>query len=127
MDDDDEEDADFDDGGGSDDDDDDDSELSGMSDADDEVRPLSKSSDRHFVKVFCNLAALLMVQPCWTSRPSWATHLWALGDHFNGSKSSEACQPPAAHCRPVVSTLSACASWGGNVYDVPVNASSRGR
>jgi hypothetical protein len=43
MDDDDEEDADFDEGGGSDDDeedDDDDSELSGMSDVDDEVRAI---------------------------------------------------------------------------------------
>ena len=55
MDDDDEEDADFDDGGGSDDEDDDDSELSGMSDADDEVRSLSKSSEWHSVRAVCNL------------------------------------------------------------------------
>ena len=68
MDDDDEEDADFDDGGGSDDDDDDDSELSGMSDADDEVRSLFKSSGRHSVRASCNLATLVMVQHCWTSR-----------------------------------------------------------
>ena len=58
MDDDDEEDADFDDGGGS-DDDDDDSELSGMSDADDEVRSISKSSKQHSVGAFRNLALQL--------------------------------------------------------------------
>ena len=55
MDDDDEEDADFDDGGGS-DDDDDDSELSGMSDADDEVCLLSKSGERHPVRACVDLA-----------------------------------------------------------------------
>ena len=60
MDDDDEEDADFDDGGGSNDDDDDDSELSGMSDADDEVRSPSKA-------VSGTLSGHLAIWPCTSS------------------------------------------------------------
>lgn len=128
MDDDDEEDADFDDGGGS-DDDDDDSELSGMSDADDEVCLLSRSGKRHPVRACPNLA----LQALWYfSRDPLSTHLEAMGmptsrQPTSWQQASEGCQPPAARCRSVVSALSTSVSCGGNIYDVPVNASRQGR